>query len=393
MAGELTRTGAIARKEIVDSLRDRRTLMVMLVTAIAAGPLILLLLVNFLGSQLDRSRPLRLPIVGAERAPALIAYLTRQQVEVLAPPQDFEARVRAGETDIVMLIDENFASDVAKGKPGVVQLVYDRSRDRARASIDQTEALLRTYNREWGQGRLLLRGIAPEVANPLHVEVRDLATAQSSGSFVLFMIAYYGLLAAVMGGMAAAIDTTAGERERQSLEPLLVTPARPMEIATGKWLAVSALNGAVVFVTLLGFYLTLRFAPLPPIGIPFLFGALELGRFLIVLFPLTLLMSAVLLYIGARGRTFKEAQANVSLVMFVVTVAPIVQMMMQAREPAWLPLVPISGQYTLLSRALRGEALPALAVAESSVAPVLLTLLALFALSRLLSREALLAGR
>ena len=111
-----------------------------------------------------------------------------------------------------------------------MRLVYDRSRDRARASIDQAEALLRAYNRQWGQTRLLLRGIAPEVGNPLNVETVDLATPQQSGAIVLFLVAFYGLFAAVMGGMAVALDTTAGERERASLEPLLMTPATPLEL-------------------------------------------------------------------------------------------------------------------------------------------------------------------
>ena len=143
-------------------------------------------------------------------------------------------------------VDPAFAEDVAEGRPGTVRLAYDRSRDRARASIAEVEGLLRAFNREWGRGRLLLRGVAPEVANPLNVESRDLATPQSSGALVLFLIAFYGLFAAVMGGMAAALDTTAGERERMSLEPLLTTPVAPLELATGKWLAVSLLNATAV---------------------------------------------------------------------------------------------------------------------------------------------------
>ncbi|MEP6657471.1 MAG: ABC transporter permease subunit, partial [Betaproteobacteria bacterium] len=216
---------------------------------------------------------------------------------------------------------------------------------------------------------------------------------QSSGSLILFMIAFYGLFAAVMGAMAAAIDTTAGERERQSLEPLLLTPARPLELAIGKWVAISALNAAVVVVTLAGFYLTLRFFPLPAVGVPFLFGAAEFVRFLVVLAPLMLLMPALLLYVGSRGRTSKEAQANTSVMLFVVSIIPVVQLLLQAREPAWLAWVPISGQYALLGRALRGDVLPMTALAQSYVAPALLTVLALAAVARLLSREAVLAGR
>ncbi|MEO5699248.1 MAG: ABC transporter permease subunit [Casimicrobiaceae bacterium] len=393
MSGTFARVGAISRKELVDSLRDRRTLVVMLVTAIAAGPLLLMLVMNFAAREADRSRPLRLPIVGGEHAPALVAFLQRQEVEILPPPADYEAGIRAGEVAIVMEIDSGFAADVARGRQGTVRLVYDRSRDRARNAIERTENLLRAYNREWGQGRLLLRGVAPQVANPLQMEVRDLATPQSAGSLILFMIAYYGLIASVMGAMAAAIDTTAGERERQSLEPLLITPARPMELALGKWVAVAALDGAVVVVTLAGFYLTLRFGPVPSVGVPFLFGAAEFGRFVVVLVPLVVLMPALLLYIGGLGRTFKEAQANVSIVMFVVSIVPIVQLFMQAREPEWLSWIPIAAQYALLSRALRGEALPALVLAQSYAIPLCLAALALLGVSRLFSRESTLAGR
>src|SRR6185437_11362197 len=116
---------------------------------------------------------------------------------------------------------------------------------------------------------------ATSVANPLLIETADLATPQQSGALVLFLVAYYGLFASVMGGMAVALDTTAGERERQSLEPLLTTPARPFEIVVGKWLAVCLFDALVVTLTLTGFYLTLAFAPLPPVGVPFLFGVRE----------------------------------------------------------------------------------------------------------------------
>jgi sodium transport system permease protein len=387
------RIATVAKKEAVDIFRDRRAILVTLITAIVAGPVMMMLVLNLVARQADRVREMTLPIVGGEHAPALVAFLERQQVTLRPAPADFEERVRSGDLDVVLEIDREFAADVAKGKPATVRLVYDRSRDRARASIAEAEALLRAYNREWGRGRLLLRGVAGDVANPLNVESRDLATPQGSGALVLFLIAFYGLFAAVMGGMAAALDTTAGERERASLEPLLTTPVAPLELATGKWLAVVALDATAVVLTLTGFYLVLRFAPLPAVGIPFLFGLRELGRFVIALVPLILLMPAILLYVGSRGRSFKEAQSNLSVLLFAISLIPIVQMFLQRKEPAWLAWIPISGQYALLSRALRGEALPALELAQSYVVPAVLTAAALAAVARLFSRESILAGK
>jgi sodium transport system permease protein len=392
-AGALARTFAILRKEWLDMLRDRRTATVTLVSSIAAGPLFLMLIFNLIASQAERARDLSLPVAGAEYAPALVAFLERQQVSVSEAPPDYDAQIRRGDLDVVLIVDEEFAADVARGKPGTVRLVFDRSRDRARPAIEQAEALLRAYNRLWGDQRLLLRGVTVSVANPLRIETSDLATPQQSGALVLFLVAYYGLFASVMGGMAVALDATAGERERQSLEPLLMTPARPAEIVAGKWLAVCAFNALVVALTLTGFYATLAFAPLPPVGVPFLFGAREFGRFLLVLAPMILLLPAILLYVGSRARAYKEAQANVSVLLFVVSLIPLVQLFLQRKEPAWIVFVPVSAQYSLLNTSLRGEAPPLASLALSWLAPAALIALALFAVARRLSREAILAGR
>lgn len=384
--------GVIALKEIVDLLRDRRTMIVTVITAMAAGPVLMLLVINLIAGQANKARDLRLPIIGATHAPALVAFLQRQQVAILEPPADFESKIKSGDLDVVLEIDAAFADRVAKGEPGVIHLIYDRSRDRALPSIYELEKLLRAYNREWGSGRLLLRGIGEAVANPIAIEVRDLSTPQSSGALVLFLIAYYGLFAAVMGGMAAAVDTIAGERERTSLEPLLTTSVRPLELAAGKLASVVVLNACTVTLTLTGFYLILGFAPLPAVGIPFLFGLSELMKFFLVLAPLIILMPTVFLYLGARARSYKEAQSNVALLFFVASLAPIVQMFLQKKEPAWLSWVPVSGQYGLLSRVLRGEALPIAELLQSYAIPAMLTLVALVSVARLFARESALAA-
>lgn len=383
----------VAGKEIVDTLRDRRTMLVTLATAALAGPIFLLLIFNLMARQAQAAHELRLPVHGGEHAPALIAFLAREQVKIETAPPGYEDRIRAGEVDVVLVVDPAFADDVKAGKAGVVRLVFDRSRDRARASIDQAEALLRAYNAQWGRMRMLLRGVAPEVAYPLDVQAVNLATPQQSGALVLFLVAYYGLFATVMGGMAVALDATAGERERQSLEPLLATPASPLELVTGKWITTAFFNGLVVLVTLAGFWATLAFAPLPPVGIPFLFGTRELARFVAILLPMILTVPAVLLFVGARGRTFKEAQANISVLLFVVALVPAIQLFAQRREPDWIALVPVSGQYALLNRALRGESIGAIEFASSWLVPMAIVLLALLSAARLWSRESVLAGK
>jgi sodium transport system permease protein len=356
----------VSGKELTDTWRDRRTMLVTLLMALAAGPLFLALILNMAANQAEKARELRLPVDGAGYAPALIAFLERQQVAIVAAPPDYEARIRSGDLDVVLAIDAEFEQSVASGKPATVRLVYDRSRDRARAAIDSAESLLRAYNRQWGTQRLLLRGIAPQVASPLEVQGVDLATPQQSGALILFLVAYYGLFASLMGSIAVALDATAGERERGSLEPLLATPLSTLQLAVGKWLA---------------------------IGVPFLFGSAEFVRFVAILLPLVMLLPAVLLYVGLRGRTLKEAQSNVSALVFVVSIVPVVQLFLQRKEPPLLLWVPVSSQYTLLTRALRGDAIPMVDWLQSALLPVLLAMLALAAAARLLRREDVFAGR
>ena len=389
----MNRALIVARKEVTETLRDRRAMLMTIATAALAGPIFLALIFNMIASQGERARTLRLPVGGAQYAPALVAFLEREGVRIQPLPADAEARIRAGELDVALIVDPAYDDQVADGKPAKVSLIYDRSRDRARASIDQAESLLRAYNRQWGAQRLMLRGVVPEVAQPLDIVAVDLATPQQSGALVLFLVAYYGLFAAVMGGMPVALDATAGERERQSLEPLLATPASAGEIVVGKWLAVAAFALLVVVVTLAGFTLTLTFAPLPPVGVPFLFGGREFVRFLVILLPMIALMPAVLLWLGSRGRTIKEAQTNLSLLLFVVSIVPVAQLFLQRREPDWLVAAPVSGQYLLLNRALRGEALAWGDLALSWVVPALLVALALWGMARRYADESVLAGK
>jgi sodium transport system permease protein len=359
-----------------------------LLPPLLVGPLFLMLIFNLIATQSERAQTLTLAVQGNVHAPALIAFLERQQVTLKPLSDDYENRIRRGDIDVALIIPETFADDVVAGRVASVQLVYDRSRDRAQVTIAQIEYLLSVYGKEWGKMRLLLRGIAPEVAAPLKVEAVNLATPQQSGALLLSLIAFYALFATLTGGMAVALDASAGERERQSLQPLLITLAQPAELVTGKWAAAAVVNTLVVALTLAGFYLTLRFAPLPAVGMPFLFGLHEVGRFSIALLPMALWLPALHFYVGIRGRSVREAQASTSVLLLLFALLPIAQMLLQQREPSWVSAVPVAGHYTLLTHALRGEALSNVDIAYAYAVPLALLLLVLIAAAQRLNKEA-----
>jgi sodium transport system permease protein len=393
-AGALRMALVVAAKELADSLRDRRTLAMTLFASIISGPLVLVLMFTTINQQIDKAEQLKLPVIAAERAPALAAFLDRQQVELVEAPADYRDKLRSGEFDVVLEIAADFGETAARGDEATVTLHYDDSRKQAASSIRRVERLLRAYGRNWGDARLQLRGVSASVAHPLAVDADNLATPQQAGSAILFMIGFYGLFATAVGGLATALDLTAGERERGSLEPLLTVPVPAWALAAGKWLAVSVIALSVSLLTVVGFYLTLRYAPLPKIGVPFLFGIRECLRVLATLCPLGLMYAALLSVFALRGRSYKEGQTNTGLVIFVVSLLPLIQTMtQQGKQPAWLVWVPVVGHNAVIEKVLRGEVVGALDWLAIAALPALVTVIAVWMFGRMLSREAVAASR
>lgn len=374
-------------KELIDALRDRRTLLLTLFGSVLSGPLVLLLLFKLISSEIDRADQLKLPVLGAERAPALIAYLERERVRIEPPPTDFQTRIRSGEIEVVLEIDDNFERDVAAGRSAKVRLYYDESRQRTGTTTRAVRGLLRGFANLWGDQRLALRGIAGDVGQPLQIEPINLSTPQQSGSQTLTILAFYAVFATLLGGVASAADSTAGERERGTLQVLLAAPVRAGSLIIGKWAAVAALGCTVLLLTLTGFYLTLQFGPVPRVGIPFVFGAREYGGFLLMLLPLACCFAALLLCLGALGRTFKEAQTNSQILITVAALLPVVQMFQFGKEPPWLKWVPINGHFQLLTQILRGDGIAPLDWIAGATVPTLITIGALLLAARNLQKR------
>jgi sodium transport system permease protein len=374
-------------KEVIDALRDRRTLLLTLFGSVLSGPLVLLLLFKLISTEIDRADQVKLPVIGADRAPALIAYLERERVRIEPPPADFQAKIRAGDVEVVLEIDADFERDAAAGRAAKVRLYYDDSRQRTGTTTRAVRSLLRGFASLWGDQRLALRGVAGDVGQPFRVEAIDLATPQQSGSQTLTMLAFYAVFATLLGGVASAADSTAGERERGTLAVLLAAPVRAGSLILGKWLAVALLACAVLLLTLTGFYLTLQFGPVPRVGIPFVFGAREYGGFLLMLLPLACCFAAILICLGALGRTVKEAQTNSQILITVMALLPLAQMFQLGKEPEWLKWVPVNGHFQLLTRILRGDGIAAMDWLAAAAMPAVITVAALLLAARNLKKR------
>jgi sodium transport system permease protein len=375
-------------KECRESLRDRRVLLNALVLGPLLTPVLFLLLVHLIvGRELQKAeQPLPAVVIGAEQAPNFIAALRQMGLEPLPAIADPEAAVRERRQDLVLRIGPQFAADWRAGRPAQVELLFDSSRQEVRGEVDRLEGMIESYSGRTGSLRLLARGIAPTVVSAVLVASRDLATPQARGAVLLGMLPYFLVLTALVGGMWLAIDSTAGERERHSLEPLLVNPVGRGEVLLGKALATVLFSMASLVLGLLAFFVAGRLTPAGDagpgmsIGLPFVVAALP------VMVPLVLLMAIAQIWIASFARSFREAQTFLGLAQLVPLIPSILLVAAPLRAEFWMWLVPLFGQQLAILALLRGEPVPAAALLLGA-AVTLAAAAAVFALTLRLYRS------
>jgi sodium transport system permease protein len=351
-------------KELIDALRDRRTLFMVLLSSVAIGPVVLIALSALVAGIEKRAEERLVIVVGIEHAPTLRNYLERQTYRVETAPADYEQRLVAQSlADPVLLVTKDFEAELARAEPPLVEIVSASSNPRAGASVGRLTRLLRGFSNEQSTLRLIHRGIAPAALDVMDVQERDLANPQSRAAQLTGMVPFFVLMAVLYGALNAALDTTAGERERGSLEPLLMNPASRVSLVLGKWGAVAAVGMLIALLSCFSFLPAQGLLKSETLAAMFQFGLREVALFLVLLAPLAAALAALMMAIAIRCKTFKEAQANNTVVVLGVSLLPLVTVFNQSGEAPWHLWVPALGQVALMNRVLKGEAVSALDVA------------------------------
>lgn len=391
----LERIGVVLRKELTDTLRDRRTLANSLLSALL-GPLMLFLLFTVIGRTAGEraERPLELPVAGAEAAPGLVAFLEQRNVLLTPAPADPEAAVRAGDADVVLVVGEGYAGRLADGLPAPVRLVADSSRQASAAEAERARALLEAYGGQLGALRLQARGVSPSVVQPLVVEEVDLATPEGRAAQLLNVLPYFLVFAVFVGGMSLIIDMTAGERERGSLEPLLINPLGRGELVLGKLLASLAPTAASVALALAGFAAVVNLNPIgEQIGVRLSLGLPALAGIFLITVPMMVLAAALQMVIATAARSVKEAQSYLGFLPLIPALPGLLLAFIPLRPALWNMLVPTFGQQLLINQLMRGEAVDPRFVAVSALVTLALGAALTAAAVRLFGREAVLFGK
>lgn len=383
---------AVFRKEMVDAIRDRRSLLSAMLFPMLM-PALITLLFNVMAERKREAYDITIPVVGAERAPDLVNFIERQGFAVEVGPEDPEAAVLARDVDFVLVIPDDYDSDFSQAKTADVELVLDGSRKEAGMAVGRVRDLVKGYSRLVGSLRLVARGVSPQLSRAVAIDEVDVASSRQRAASWLSFIPMLVIFPAFMAGMNVAIDTTAGERERSSLEPLLVHPVPRWALVAGKWLAATVFSAAGVTLTLGSLLFALSRVPLQELGIDLQLGQREALGILAVGLPLCLFASGLQVLVATFARSFKEAQTYVSMLVMLPMVPHFISSVSSLGEAWWMYLVPALGQHMVLTDVVGGEALSAgrfVAVALSSAA---LGLVCAAVTARLFEREQIVFGR
>jgi sodium transport system permease protein len=359
-------------KEFLDNLRDRRTLFSALLLGPLFGPLLFGLMVSLMLKQsvVESDEPLQLAIAGSENAPGLTRFLEAQSVLEKVNLSESEAReaVRRGTIAVLALVPKDYPKLFASGSPAPVLLFFDSSDSQTRKLADRARRVFAAYGSTIGQLRLQVRGVNPLIAAPVAVNDIDVATPAGRAVVVLGFMTYFVLFALLMGGLYLAIDSTAGERERGSLEALLSLPVPRASLVGGKILATCAFMSISLALSLSAFVLVFRFVPLDRIGMSANLGWVTALRFFAICLPFIPLGAALMTLVASFTRTYREAQTYLTTVLLVPTLPIVFASIYSLKTQRSLMFIPSLSQHLLMTSILKDEAVPLVDVMVSAAA-------------------------
>lgn len=387
----------VCRKELLDNARDRRTLFSAFVFGPLLGPVLFAVLINVLVTQTvsTAEATVEVPIIGSELAPNLVEHLEARGIEPLTEHgleklPDALAAVQNGRRDVVLLIEPDFAERFTAGETARITLVHDRSNTRAGSRVQRIRGAIGSYAQQLGTLKLIARGVDPEVLTTVMLDELDVSTAAGRSVVLLGMLTYFLLLATLVGGFYLAIDSTAGERERHSLEPLLTTPVERSSLLLGKMAATTIYMLLALALTLVGFTIALDFVSLEPLGMSSGFGiGAALAAFAILL-PFAPLGAALMTLVASFTKSYKEAQTYLTLVLLVPTLPLVFATMLNVKPTGALMWIPSLSQHLLVTALVRQDPIPVAYVLQSAVATLAVAAVLGFVAMRLYERESVL---
>ena len=378
-------------KEVRDAARDKRALLTAFLFPVLSPLLVYFMMTAIIELQTDADK-MTIPIIGGEHAPALVQWLQEQDVHLEKFDGDAKQVVRDKDKELVVIIPDDFQQKFGELKTVQIEIVSDGSRTDSQPKIRRVHDLLRQYNQEIGALRLIARGVSPDVTRVVMSQHIDVASKEQRAATALNFIPMYIILAAFVAGMGIAVDSTAGERERKTIEPLLINPVERYQIVTGKWLAATIFSAIGMALTLALCIAAMGQVSLAQIGLQFHIGNGQMLSMLLATLPLAFLATSMQLLLGIFAKSFKDAQSYIGLLVLLPMVPSMYMMFSPFATQEWMFAIPMLGQHLLLVDVLGAKEVPLIGYFYSAISCLVLSMALVLITARLFQRESILSG-
>jgi len=372
---------SLLRKELLDAVRDKRSVMAGLYYAFFT-PVLLAVVLTAVINKATNPEDIEITITNGIEASNLVNYLSDRGISQGDDPDKLK--------NIELVISTDFSKQLNRAEPAEVTLIADQSEDSLRTAIARIKRALGSYSSEMVSLRLINRGINPNIINPVKVHIQDQATAVSKGGQIMGVMTMVMILSVFVAGMNLAIDTSAGERERNSLALLLSHPVSVLQLVMSKTVAVSIFGMLGLILTIIVSKFVYPFVPWQELGFSvdisgsFVLGALLAG------FSVAIFAASMQLFVSFMAKSFKEAQTYISFVMFVpIAMSYAATLDFAVEELRWAP---VSGQLQALIDLAKGKEIPLLQLAVSCLSTLIISLALIFGMERLLKSEKIIFG-
>lgn len=375
---------ALMVKEFKEAFRDRRALMVAMSMALLMPVVIMLMLKVAIKEAVDNPA-VYVKYNGEQHAPKLIKALKDKNILSFADVPEDEAR-NWNERNIELTIPDTFIADMAAGKPIELTLRADYNEKSLSSPIRRIKDIIREHSLTIGYKRLLVRGIDIKLLQPIKLLEQDTSLPSSNAVMISLILGVYLMMAAFMSGLPVAIDSSAGERERNVLEMLLCQPVSTLKIVLAKLSCASSIAIISIVLMLVLTSVAMNFVDLTKIGATFSIDVYSFVILLLLLVPICFLAASLQLLFAFQAKSFKEAQSTVTMLIMVPSIIPFALMMMDDK-PAWINWMPISGQSLLMEDVFKGLPIDWNALLFTSAATLVLTAVLVLILAKRLTSE------
>lgn len=375
---------ALMVKEFKEAFRDKRALMVAMSMALMMPVMIMVMLKVAIKEAVDNPA-VYVKYTGEQHAPKLIKALKDENILSFADVPEDEER-NWNERNIELTIPDGFNEDMANGMPIELVMRADYNEKSLSTPIRRIKDVVRAHSLTIGYKRLLVRGVDIKLLQPIKLLEQDTSLPSSNAVMISLILGVYLMMAAFMSGLSIAIDSSAGERERNVLEMLLCQPISTLKIVLAKLTCASSISIISIILMLVLTSVAMNFVDLTKIGATFNINVATFATLLLLLIPVCFLAASLQLFFSFQAKSFKEAQSTVTMLIAVPSMIPIALMIMDDK-PAWVNWMPISGQSMLMEDVFKGLPVDWNALLFTSAATIAVTAGIVLTLAKKLTSE------